>query len=182
MLRRATVLGLLGMLASSPAAADEPYERRGLRRAGIAIFTAGVASWPSSLALLLSTEGRLGPEAAGMLIAGQAMVAAGTPMWAAGDVGRATTPRDPTLMYAGMALAGIGLGSLPPTSALFAMSFDPEASAERVEQLRFAALGTAIVAHTLIAVGIPMWASGAAAPEDVLVAPTLGGMLLRARF
>jgi hypothetical protein len=170
------------LLAAGTVRAEGPFERRGLRRAGIALFTAGVSSWPSSLALLLSTEGRLGPEAAGMLVAGEALVAAGIPMWAAGDSGRRTTPRDAGAMYAGMALAGIGLGILPPSSALLAASFDPGASEQRVDALRIAALAGGIAGHVLVATGIPIWAWGAASPDDVRIDAGPGGLGLSGRF
>jgi hypothetical protein len=169
-----TALALSLLQAATLARADEApaervhVERRGLRRAGIALFTAGVSALPSSAALWLATERRFGTESATMAIAGHALMAAGIPMWVIGAPGRRTQPRNRTMMYAGLVLAGVGLAALPPSSALFAASFDEGADDHTRERLRLGALLGCAGANALIVAGIPLWALGAAAPEDTV--------------
>jgi len=158
------------LLVAMPARADETagttVERRGLRRAGIAMFTAGVSALPSSAALLITTDGRMAGETAGMVVAGHLLMGAAIPMWVAGAQGRRTTPRNRELMYTGLVLAGMGLAALPPSSALFAASFDDGSGEGARDRRRTAALLVAGGANLLMVAGIPMWAIGAASPED----------------
>jgi hypothetical protein len=181
MLRRDAALGAfaLALLWGGAARADEErWQRRGLMRGGMALTTAGISSSISSAALLISTEGRLGLEAGGMLVAGQVLLAAGVPMWAVGAPGRETRPENAPLRYAGLALAGLGLIGLPVSSGLLAASLDFEDS----EPLVIAGIATAAGAHLVLIAGIPMWAIGARSPDDRFLSITVGPGTIQGSF
>jgi hypothetical protein len=193
--RIASALAFASAVAVSRAHADDTsgsartgqrFEKRGVRRAGIALFTAGVSALPSSLALYLTTDGRRSLDAIGMVATGHALMAAGIPMWVVGAQGRRTRPRNAALMYSGITLAGLGLAALPPSSAMFAASLDDGVSEEAATRRRTAAFAAGAAANALIVIGIPMWAVGAASPDDALavcVSPAValapGGVAVR---
>jgi hypothetical protein len=149
-----------------PGASHLPFERRGLRRAGITLFTTGVSALPSSVALLATSEGRMGTAAALMAISGHVFMAAGIPMWVIGAQGRRTRPRNARLMYTGLVIAETGMALLPPSSALLVASLDAGADDEAVRRRRLVGFTTGAVGNAAIATGIPMWAYGAASPDD----------------
>jgi hypothetical protein len=167
----ALVAGALSA-AASPARAEEPWQRRGLMRGGMSLATAGMSSSISSVAVLASTEGRVGLPAMGMALAGQALLAVGVPMWAVGAPGRETRPGNAPLLYAGLALAGVGLIGLPVSTGLLAASLDPEIDDEA--PLLIAGAVTAGAANLLLVAGIPMWAIGARSPDDRFLGLQLG--------
>jgi hypothetical protein len=140
-----------------------PYERRGIRRAGMVMVLLGATALPSSVALLALTEGRQAPVSAIMVASAAVVLGAGIDMWVSGEAGRRTTPRNDTLMYLGLALAGVGFVVLPPATSLLFAAYDAEIGSDA---LRIAAFSSIAFADVLIAAGIPVWAYGAAAPED----------------
>jgi hypothetical protein len=123
----------------------------------------GATALPSSIALVAYTEGRQAPAAAIMAASGTLILGAGSDMWAHADAGRRTTPRDQGLMYLGLALAGAGFIALTPASSLLFAAYDEGTGSDA---LRIAAISSMVAADLLVAVGIPIWAYGAAAPED----------------
>jgi hypothetical protein len=154
----------------------ERWQQRGLMRAGMSLVTAGISSSLSSVALLATTAGRQREAAVGMAAAGAAMRTVGGAMWSAGAPGRRTRPGRPAMLYTGLLLAGAGLAALPVSSGLVAASFD-EGTAEPAT-LRIAAAIVAGSSHALVAVGIPLWAKGAASPDDPRAALQLGAAAL----
>ena len=169
--RGCALLVLLVLLAwCRVAAADgdtqERFERRGERRAGIALFTAGVSALPSSLALYETTDHRMGLTAATVAIGGHLMMGAGIPLWVAGAQGKRTHPRNATVMYAGMAVAYLGFAALPASSVVLVASLEPGISDDARSQRRLGALVGFVAASTLVGAGIPFWAWGAASPDD----------------
>jgi hypothetical protein len=123
----------------------------------------GATSLPSSIALVGVTEGRQAPAGATMAATGTILLGAGIDMWAHGEAGTRTTPKNPGLMYLGLALASIGFVALPPASTLLFAAYDAEIGSDALRIAAFTSMG---VADALVATGIPIWASGAAAPED----------------
>jgi hypothetical protein len=150
-------------LASADPCAGGPYEARGLRRAGMVMTLLGATAVPSGVALMAWTDGRQAPVGAVMIATAAVLMGAGIDMWVEAEGGRPTTPRDRGAMYLGMALAGIGFVALQASSSLVVAAFDEEIGTDALRIGAFASMGGA---DALIAVGIPMWAWGAAAPED----------------
>jgi hypothetical protein len=144
------------------------------------LVIAGGSALTSAAALSASTGGSLDLEPALMAASGLALLSAGVPMWVSAAPGRQTRPNNPELMYVGLVLAGVGLATLPPSSALLAASFDETIDGR--DTLRTTAIVAGAAAHAFIAAGIPMWAKGAASPDDRHAGITLGLGGLRGRF
>src|SRR5262249_45191325 len=77
-----------------------------------------------------------------------------------------THPRDRTAMLVGMGIAGLGFIALPVFSAVFVTAWQPGISDHAADQRRVAAVVGGAAANSLLGIGIPFWAHGAASPGD----------------
>lgn len=145
---------------------DHPFEHRGIRRGGIVLFATGASAVTSSLALYETTDHTMGREFAALAISGHVMMAFGIPMWIYGAKGRRTRPRNRKMMLVGMGIAGLGFIALPALSGVFLASWQPGISDRAAEQRRVGVVVGDAIANSLLGVGIPLWAYGAASPDD----------------